>query len=156
MEIIFLMENIKRQVDLRREDIKVKVDNDKLIQNIDMTRSHCMKLAKQVYQLTTDIEDSKKELDDLLIQFDTFDISENKFEDIQNRADTLKEIFNKMFMDYKGSLMENKNYVFSFDPKVPTEKFFGSFNVTRDFKQVTNLPFYITKCLFIYISITII
>lgn len=54
-------EDIKRRVDLRREDLKVKIDtySDEIIQSVESTKHNCIK-SKENNPLTSDIEISKK------------------------------------------------------------------------------------------------
>jgi hypothetical protein len=78
-------EDIKRQVDIRREDLKMKIDkySDEVIQSIEGTQLNYITISKQVNQISTNIEQSKKDLDDYVKRFDTFDIDEKKFEAIK-------------------------------------------------------------------------
>ena len=66
-------EDIKRKVDLRREDLKMKIDtcSDELIKSIESNQLNCFKLSKEVDLLTSDIEKFKQELNELVDRFDT-------------------------------------------------------------------------------------
>ncbi len=78
-------EDIKRQVDIRREDLKFKIDNysDELIKSVETNQRNLIKLSKEVNQITTNIEKSKDELNKLITQFDTLEFNDKKFEDIK-------------------------------------------------------------------------
>ena len=54
-------EDIKRQIDIRREDLKFKIDNysDEIIKSVELNQMNSIKLSKEVNQMTTDIEKSK-------------------------------------------------------------------------------------------------
>ena len=66
-------EDIKRQVDLRRESTKELIDNesDKVIKFINETQSHLIKLSKEDTELKKSIENSKRKLNDIINKFDT-------------------------------------------------------------------------------------
>lgn len=78
-------EKVKRQFDLRREDVNLEIDtySDEIIQSVESTKANCMKLSKEVNMLTAYINTSKKELTDLIERFDTLNIDEKKFGDIK-------------------------------------------------------------------------
>lgn len=66
-------DDFKRKVDLRREELKMKIDkySDEIIQSIEGTQLECKKVSKEVDHLATEIKQSKKELDELIYRFDT-------------------------------------------------------------------------------------
>jgi hypothetical protein len=68
--------NIKRQVDIRREDLKFKIDkcSDDIIQYVENTQSEFFKLSNEVNEISMNIE-SKKECDEITKQFDTLVIN---------------------------------------------------------------------------------
>ena len=121
-------EDIKRQVDLRREDLKEKVDkySDETIKTINNAQKTCQKLAKEVNKLSKDFEDSKKELNELIRHFDTFKISDEKFQEIKENVSDLKSKFKRMLTTYKSSLINDKDYTFRFE-EVQISNVFGKF-----------------------------
>ena len=66
-------EDIKRKVDLRREDLIERIHNysDEIIQSIERTQSECLKMSKEVNQLTVEVEKSKRNLNELIKSFNT-------------------------------------------------------------------------------------
>ena len=78
-------EDVKRLVDIRREDLKFKIDtySDQIIKSVEMDQMNLIKLSKEANQLTTNIEQSRKDLNELIAQFDTLEFNEKKFEDIK-------------------------------------------------------------------------
>ena len=54
-------EDIKRQVDIRREDLKFKIDNysDETIKSLELNQKNIIKISKEVNQMTNAIEKSK-------------------------------------------------------------------------------------------------
>ncbi len=121
--------DIKRQVDIRREDLKVKIDkySDEVIQSIEDTQVNYIKLSKQVNQISTDIEQSKKELDDFTKRFDTFEINDKKFKAIKQGVVAVNQTFDKIIIDYNNSLVGNKEYSFAFMER-PISEIFGYFD----------------------------
>jgi len=73
-------EDFKRQVDIRREDLKFKIDNhsDEIIKSLELNQKNLIQISKEVTQMTIVIEKSKNELNKLITQFDTLEIIINK------------------------------------------------------------------------------
>lgn len=139
-------EELKRKVYLRSEEVKAKVDKhtDCLIEAIENSKKDCTKISKQANRITAEIEKSRKLLDELVKEFDTYEINEKKYEKLKSSADDLKTKVDKIRVQFKGSLLEDKEYVFSVgdDDNKPQEidlqitKIFGSIKVSRDFNKV--------------------
>jgi len=121
-------EDIKRKVDIRREDLKMKIDkySDEVIQSIERTQLNYIKISKQVNQISTDIEQSKKELEEYEKRFDTFEIDEKKFEVIKQGVVDVNGKFDKIIPYYNKALIGNKEYSFRFD-EIPIVEIFGCF-----------------------------
>lgn len=122
-------EDIKRQVDLRREDLKSKIDtfSDETIESINNTQLECRRLSKDINKLTKDFEDSKTELNRLINEFDTFKIDEKKFANIKDSVTILKDQFKEMCIEYKSSLIDYKEFTFCFK-EIPISDIFGNFD----------------------------
>jgi hypothetical protein len=73
-------EDIKRQVDIRREDLKFKIDtySDKIIKSVELDQMNLIKLSKEVNQITTNIEKSRKDLNELIARLLTHESKEKK------------------------------------------------------------------------------
>jgi DNA repair ATPase RecN len=110
-------EDVKRQVDTRREDLKMKIDkySDEVIQLIEGTQANYIKISQQVNQISTNIEQSKKELDEYVERFNTLDINDKKYEDIKQGVVGVNKKFDKIILDYNNSLIGNKEYSFKFN-----------------------------------------
>jgi len=121
-------EDIKRQVDLRREDLKERIDtySAETIESINNAQKNCQKLAKEVNKLSKDFEDSKKKLNEQIKQFDTFKISEQKFQEIKGNVSGLKSKFKQMLTTFKNSLIDDTEYAFWFED-VQISNVFGKF-----------------------------
>jgi len=110
-------EDIKRQVDIRRVDLKMKIDkySDGVIQSIESIQKNYIKISKQVNQISTNIEQSKKELDSYVKIFDTFYIDEKKFEAIKQGVVDVNGKFDEIILYYNKALIGIKKYSFRFD-----------------------------------------
>ena len=73
-------EEIIRQVDLRRENLKQEVDecSDLIIEEVKNTRTECMKISAGIQKISQDIETSSQALNRLKAEFDTLHIKEAK------------------------------------------------------------------------------
>ena len=107
-------EDIKRQVDIRREDLKFKIDtySDQIIKSVESDQMNLIKLSKEANQLTTNIEKSRKDLNELISRFDTLEFNDKKFEDIKTSVVSVNQEFNKILAEYQDSLIGNKKYTF--------------------------------------------
>jgi hypothetical protein len=83
-------------------------------------------LSKQVNQISTDIEQSKKELDNFTKRFDTFEINDKKFKAIKQGVVAVNQTFDNIIIDYNNSLVGNKEYSFAFMDR-PISDIFGCF-----------------------------
>ena len=121
-------EELKRQVDLRRENLKLKLDNcsDEIIKSIEITKENCIKLSKESKRLSTEIEKSKEELTKLIDGFDTFEISDKKFEEIKKSLIVLNRGLTRTLGETKDSITRGKEYTFEFQ-EIDIKKLFGSF-----------------------------
>ena len=120
-------EKLKRQVDLRRETLKLKLDNcsDEIMQSIENTKENCIKMSKETKRLNSEIEKSKEELNKLIDIFDTFEISDKKFEDIKKSLIVLNSGLTRKLGVYKDSIIGD-HFTFKFD-KIRYENLFGCF-----------------------------
>ena len=130
-------EEIKRQVDLRRDYLKLKIDNIsyEIIESIETTHFHLKKLSKEVDRLTEDIANAKIELAGITEQFDAFEIDFSKFENLESVADLLKDKYSKMLTECREALLGHRNYSFEFKNE-PVEIFFGQFG-----EMIVNISF---------------
>ena len=121
-------EDIKRQVDLRREELKLKIDNysDDIIRSIDDTHMDLIKVSKEVNSMSLNIEKSKEELNKLIEKFDTLKFSDEKFDDIDYKMEILNKEMKKIINQYQDLLLENQKYIFEYE-ELPVENIFGRF-----------------------------
>ncbi len=131
-------EEIKRQVDWRREDLKLKIDtySNEIIHSIESAKKNCFLLATKVNQLSKEIENCKNELNKLIHHFNIIDpTNENKLVEIEKNGISLNESLAKKLAEYKDSLLDNKKYLFIFK-ETPIDDFFGHFNVIKKVNYV--------------------
>jgi hypothetical protein len=130
--IIEYFEELKRQVDLRREELKLELDNcsDEIIQSIESTRDNCIKLSKESKMLSTKIEFlkefSNEKLTMLINDFDTFEIDNKKFEDIRGHLIILNGGIARELSEYKDTIIGGKEYTFEFK-EIDIKGLFGCF-----------------------------
>ncbi len=110
-------EDIKRQVDIRRKDLKVKIDKytEELIQSIEREQLNYVSLSKEVNEVSTNIDRSKQKLDGFIKKFDTFEINDKKFKDIKNSVFILNKNFKSIISDFRKSLLGHNEYSFKFE-----------------------------------------
>ena len=103
-------EDVKRQVDIRREDLKFKIDtySDEIIKSVELDQMNFIKLSKEANQLTTNIEKSRKDLNELISRFDTLEFNDEKFKDIKESVVVVNQEFHKILAEYQDSLIDNK------------------------------------------------
>jgi len=113
--------DIKNKVDLRREDLIERIHNysDEIIQSIERTQSECLKMSKEVNQLTVEVEKSKRNLNELIKSFNT---DERKRESI----DVLNESYTKILNEYNDALLGFNKYWFDFN-EIDIKDVFGYF-----------------------------
>lgn len=121
-------EDIKRQVDLRREDLKIKIDSysDQIIKDIAKTQEAVKATATEISDITKRVEGAKTELDALIKRFDSFEINDDKYDKIFLQTKEIKPKFDSVLEEYQNQLIANTVYRFKFDD-IPIKSFFGSF-----------------------------
>jgi len=109
-------EDIKRQVDIRREDLKFKIDtySDEIIKSVETNQMNLIKLSKEVNKITTNIEKTKDEVNKLIAQFDTLEFNDKKFEDIKTNVAVVNKELHWILAEYQDSLIGKKKYTFGF------------------------------------------
>ncbi len=135
-------EEIKRKVDLRREDLIERI----IIKSIKSTQNECLKMSKEVNQLTVEVEKSKKNLNKLI----------NNFKTIEKRRGSLivlNEDFTKVLEEYNDSLLGFNKYSFDFK-EIDIKDLFGYFSQTKKVKKDNS--FYVKLVLkLIYLKIKV-
>lgn len=114
-------QEIKRQVDLRRENLKTEIDNysEEIILKITNTEAKCYKLEHDINEISESIQSSRIELDKLIGSFDvnTQDGELSELKHIKPRVKLLLE-------ELKSAFIGNKVYMFKFENRT-IEDFFG-------------------------------
>jgi hypothetical protein len=86
-----------------------------------------MKMSKEIEKITHNIDKSKKELNELIMKFDTLKFDDEKFKGIKTTVSVLNHEFKKVITDVQFSLLGNNEFVFQFK-ELPIEDIFGRFN----------------------------
>ena len=117
-------EDIKRKVDLRREDLIERIHNysHEIIKSIENMQSECLKMSKGVNQMTVEVEKSKKNLNELANRFNLFDMK-------QKSVAVINESYSKVLGEYKESLLGYNKYSFDFN-EIDIKDAFGYFSET--------------------------
>jgi len=128
-------EDVKRQVVIRREDLKFKIDkySDEIIKSVELDQMNLIKLSKESNQLTTNIEKSRKDLNELIAQFDILEFNDKKFEDIKASVAVVNQEFQKILAEYQDSLIGNNKYTFDFKESPIEDIFDRVFDVQVNF-----------------------
>jgi hypothetical protein len=102
-------EDIKRQVDLRREILIERIQNcsAEIIKSVENVRNECLVMSKKVDQLSIEVEKWKRNLHDVVDQFDLFN---NNHKNVFG----LDKSFKKVLENYKESLLGYNKYSFHF------------------------------------------
>lgn len=124
-------DGFKRMVDLRKKDLKLKIDqySEELTKSIEATCLKCVKVSNQASLITIEFDKSKNELEELVGRFDTFEINEKKFENIKNSTEILDDRFNKMLKEYKRSVLNYQKYSFDFQERSISDVFGKFFRI---------------------------
>lgn len=122
-------EDIKNKVDLRREQLKEKIDiwSQFMIESIQTTQSSYLKISMTIYEINMRIEHSKKALNGYLEKIAESGNDQNEFETLKNDVIDLNNKLKYIMLDYNDSLIDYTVYEFRFDEEVPIEITFGSF-----------------------------
>lgn len=113
-------EEIKRHVDMRRENLKLEIDDysDELIQQINKIQSECRETAKQIKFVNSEIEELNEMLDEM-----------NKYLDQPSNCIpviNLKEKIDSKLDHFKMNLTNQREYGFKFND-YEIENIFGNF-----------------------------
>ena len=121
-------EELKRCVDLRREGLKLELDNcsDGIMQSIESAKDNCVKLSKESPRLGTESEESNKKLAELIDRFDIFEFNDRKFDEIMQSLTVLNRDLIRILSQNKYSILGGKDYTFEFQ-EIDITGLFGCF-----------------------------
>lgn len=128
-------EEIKRQIDLRREDLKAKIDtcSDKIIRDVDNAKMNCIRLAKKIN--ISSLQADKSQVTQLFERLNKFGIDHQTFYDVQQEIARLNKKFTKIIDEFNDDLIGNRKYSFDFKD-LPFEDIFGCFRITEKYKVI--------------------
>ncbi len=129
-------ENVKREVDLRREILKQEIEkcSDQMIEQIEKSKSDCLNLNDKIEDISAEMYTLTQELNQLKGRFNSqlkipvdFDFSKkskstgplNKTsnEEIERELAELERKFEQRIQAYKSSILQNKAYSFEYNEK---------------------------------------
>ena len=129
---------LNRQVDIRRDMIIIEVEqySNELIQKIDVIHKECSAKVTTKTKTTDCVENCKAKLEELNGIFNTFEIDNNKYEEIlTQRSKELENLLNPLERDYKSCILGNKCYKIDLsDLKI--DQVFGSLQISDDLKVI--------------------
>lgn len=119
--------DLKKEVDIRKEDLKYKIDHyaEEITENILTTEKECMMNKRKIEENTKELNLTRRELDMLILDFDSFEINDKKMNSILLKAEQLKPKLTEKISDCKKFLCANKTFKFDYSP-TNIEDIFGS------------------------------
>jgi len=119
-------EEIKRQVDLRRENLKYEIDlcSDRMIERIERTRTECIQMSVQMKGIAEELEVLTGELDRIRDQFNSLDVSEAKLNRVKSELVALECELDEKLIKEQHSVLQNNEYLFVFYEN-SIDSFFG-------------------------------
>ena len=108
--------DLKNKVDLRREELKLKIDeySNQVVQSIEETQLKFTKLSKENNLIKETFDESNSQLNKLIEEFDIFEFNDKRFEELKKKADALRINFDNMAANFKISLLNNKKCLFEY------------------------------------------
>lgn len=119
--------DLRNQVDLRREDLKTKIDHcsDEILKNLQEYENECKLAYQKINEITGELDESKLLLNGLIEDFDSFDINDRKSKETTGKAMELKPLLTNQIIRLKQHFLNNREYKFKVTD-VNMEKIFGT------------------------------
>jgi hypothetical protein len=123
-------EEIKRQVDLRKERLEenMNIYSGQIIEEINQLEAHFKAESLCQNEIFTEIEATKKLAKDLISTVDTFEINDKMFDETKQEIDILQTIVNQYLEKVKALLVGYQMFEFK-SGTFTVEKVFGVFTV---------------------------
>jgi len=122
--------DIRNQVDLRRETLKQQIDeiSDDIIDSINKTEHECKQSVQHVEDIEQQLAESKAFLAQILGEFNSIELSVQKLDQIKNKISGLEpQLLNKLEVIKKSLLLNNGGYLFEKDLNIHMKNVFGTF-----------------------------
>jgi len=126
---------LRNQVDLRRECLKLNIDDysDQLIENINKCHSECVASSKNIKQLEEELIKSENELNQFISEISSFafdsddnDDASNKIRDLNIKAEQMHTKLRQQLKEYQHIVFNGKEFKFEFK-ELKIEDLFGPF-----------------------------
>ena len=110
-------EEVKRQVDLRREKLKNEIDlaSDQMIDRIERTRAECIQVSALIKGIFEDLEVFSGELERIRDQLNSLAVSEAKLSRIKGELVALERGLDEKCIKEQHLVLQNNEYFFEFD-----------------------------------------
>jgi uncharacterized coiled-coil DUF342 family protein len=125
---------LRNQVDLRRESLKLNIDNysDQLIEIIDKCHAECVATSKNIKQIEEELIKSEKILNQFVNEINSFafDNHDNdasiKIRDFSQKAEQIHTKVKQQLKEYQHIVFNGKEFKFEFK-ELKIEDLFGPF-----------------------------
>ena len=131
---------IRVQVDLRREKLKLEIDNtsDQLIESIKQAETQCKIAVKNKEHLNTQFYKSNESLKLLLADLYSLKMNEQKLNQVQVEASNLQQIYLQEIVGLKQKLLLDNQLKFEFQD-IKIDKIFGDLTKSQVKFKLKNL-----------------
>lgn len=121
-------QELKRQVDQRREELKLEIDtcSGNIITKINETQSKCSQLTNDVIDISKRVNAAKLKLNHLMQKLDSFEIDDEKYSGIQIQLDIVKPKLASILEEYKSAIIGDSYYEFV-SSNICIDDIFGQF-----------------------------
>ena len=141
---------IRVQVDLRREKLKLEIDttSDQLIESIKQAEMQCKIAVNNIERLNTQLCKSNEALKLLLAELYSLKMNERKLNQVKNKASNLQRIYMQEIVVLKRKLLHDNQLKFECQD-IKMEAVFGSLTKPQvklkilENKNTTNIIFYL-------------
>ena len=125
-------EEIRRQVDWRRETLKKELDDssDRVIAQVEQAKSDCMKINVSKEEKKDKIEGIEKGLQTLRNKLDTLSVDKARIDELGHELYLNKKKLDEMLIEYQDEVRGNKEYLFEYfeyGPDLMNNYNFGEF-----------------------------
>ena len=123
---------IKKQVNLQRETLKNSIDiyYETIIEKVESSENDCYKISKDIENESDKLNVSKKELEEIIRELDSYEINDIVYEAIIKKATNLKSEFLSMVEQLKNDILGKRSYEFK-PITMRVEDIFGIFEIVR-------------------------
>lgn len=132
---------LRNQVDLRRENLKLEIDqfSDQVIKDLDFYEQECKKIAKFQLDIQKELEILKSSFEEFK-DFDSFDMNDKKMKETVINVLKFKPLLSKEVNRLKKKILDNKSFKLK-QGGLRIRDYFGHLDVKK--QVIANITFYI-------------